>query len=335
MKRKALTQKKFSTRDLVAAGVKLYKGYSQNKKQRNNAVKKDYGGVTTQHDSKTLYNRKSMPGRKRKAWTSFKKKVNAVEISNRGKTSILLNTNYESGSIAVGAQAWSEAHLYSFNGIGVGNRDLAIIAEDINTYPTTVGATQVETFANYDALNIQKRVPILLASATLDLTWTNSGSSGIELDVYSVSYKRQATGLNSGLVASMALNASDTSPINVYNGAGAVVAAAAMQISNRGVTPFDVATGFARSGGTIMKKEKFFIAPGNSITKDYRDPRNLVWRPSENSAHYSVKGRTFSYLFCAKSVDPVIGFSFSQKSTRSYKYTIEGQTEPRSRYSQE
>lgn len=87
-------------------------------------VARDYGGVTTQKDSKNIYRRKSMPSRKRRQWTQFKKKVRACN-DDRGTRCVVFNdsstiqfTN-NIGGIPTGErqQGVCCVHLYGKDGV--------------------------------------------------------------------------------------------------------------------------------------------------------------------------------------------------------------------------
>jgi len=339
----------FNFRNVAKTGFKVASRMASNYVRSRTQTKsyrpsgRDFGGITTQHDQRTIYRAKKMPYRKKKKWVAFTKKVKAVEISDRAKSTLLINTS-TSLIVPATSQAWTESHLYSFNSTSVGNRDIAILLEDINTYKkfNSIGDVTTGTNAGIEIVNPadvnqqQTRKEILFASGTLDNTYTNSGSVGIEMDLYTISYPRQSTGTNDSFLGAVDTNAQNVSPVNVLVGNVSTVAAPISRLS-RGCTLFDMAYGMSRTGAKIIKKEKFFIAPGNSITKNIRDPKNHNYRMDNPDPVYQNKNLTQTLVACYKVVtSPLLDSgSMTLKSTRSYKYTYEGGATPYNRYVQE
>lgn len=322
-------------------GSKIYSAYkgSSNSKKSIKAPGRDFGGVTSQHDARTIYRAKKMPYRKKKKWVQFTKKVAAVEISNRAKSTLLINTS-TSLIIPADTQAWSESHLYSMKGTDVGCRDIDILLEDIQTYKRRVTPGNIltadggkEVVNPNDNAFEDTRKELLFASGTIDNTYTNSGSVGIEMDLYTIIYKRQSTGTHGSFLSAVATNSNYVSPINVVSINDSVIASQ-IDLTSRGATLFDLPYGMSRTGAKILKKEKFFIAPGNSITKNVRDPKNHSYRMDTPDLVYQNKGYTQSYVACFKVVtNPLLDSgSMTLKSTRSYKYTYEGGATPYNRY---
>lgn len=331
---------------IVQGFKKVYNGFSKSNKR--SAVKDNVSnsrGITTQHDSRTVYVRKPMPKGKRSQWKKFKSKVSAVEISNRGKTNVVLNgfndynipTTVVIDGVTYSSQGFGECHLYGFNGSAVeahsGTKDIQNILQDRNTNATTIGVTGIETRDLGSDNSFQRKAPLLFSSAYIDVTWTVSGASGVEFDLYTIVYNTPIRGQSDSITNSALASTTDNQA--VYVGSSPSVAAAArIDIRMRGVTLFDVAKGFSRCGGTIIKKEKFFIAPGNSITKSIRDAKNrTISSPVEDTGAivFATKGRTQSFFWIAKALNGA-STTVRQSATRGYKYTQEGISSSQSRY---
>lgn len=338
----------FNYRNVAKTGFKVASRFAKNYMRSRTQTRirpagRDFGGVTTQHDQRTIYRAKKMPYRKKKKWVAFTKKVKAVEISDRAKSTLLINSSQVLSVPAI-AQSWTESHLYSFNSTSVGNRDIAILLEDINTYKkvnssgdVTLGTNSgIEIINPSDVNQQQSRKEILFSSATLDNTFTNSGPVGIEMDLYTINYPRQSTGTNDSFLGAVDTNNQNVSTINVMVGTVSTPTAN-IQRGSRGCTLFDMAYGMSRTGAKIIKKEKFFIAPGNSITKNIRDPKNHNYRMDNPDIVFQNKNLTQTLVACYKVVtSPLLeNGSMTVKSTRSYKYTYEGGATPYNRYVQE
>lgn len=318
-------------------GVRMAQDYARNKTQTRTirVAGRDFGGVTTQHDARTIYRAKKMPYRKKKKWVAFTRKVKAVAVSDRAKSTLVINTN-ETVSVSNTGQAWTEAHLYSVKGTALGTRDMDILLEDtyiyktkVQTYPFPV--PQIENPDPSDLAREDTRKELLMSSGSLDLTYTNTGTIGIEMDLYTVMYSRQSQGTNGGFLPALATNFQYVSPVAVYV-AGDRVDAPNISYTDRGVSLFDVAYGMSRLGCKIIKKEKFFIAPGNSITKNVRDPKNHNFRLTSPDEVFQHKKLTQSYVACYKTISLATSGQMQQKWTRTYKYTYEGGVSPHARY---
>jgi len=340
-KRKAL---KFALNTPVSRYKQAYNvakmGYNAYKKVKSSPKSsgRDHGGVTQQHDSRTIYRARKMPYRKKKQWTKFQRKVKAVEISDRAKSTLMINTT-TSVTPAFNEQGWHECHLYPYNGTDRGTRDIEIMLEDIQTYrnnvvPGVQGAADVaqeRPLFTSSTFN-DTRKELLMSSASLDVTYSNTGSSPLEVDIYTIIYPRQSVGTNGSFVAAIDTNSQYVSPINVVSGAN-ITAAAQLSKEQRGVTLFELAYGMSRTGAKILKKEKFFIPVGNCITKNVRDPKNHNLRVTSNDAVYPLKRLTQSLVVCFKSTFVGVEVAtLTQKVSRSYKYTYEGGAQAYNRY---
>lgn len=311
----------------------------------------DKGGVTAQHDYKLQYVKKRMPKGKRKRWARFVKKVRAVEIGERGLITEVYNS-YVPYAATAGTQAILEAHIYSYGGSAKGGSDLSYISKtrEVNN-PDQEGVgfqTVTERFnasGPVTGTDTGKKAPILFESAVLDITYTNNSDDSVEMDLYYVVYKGRpvvnadqfTTDGYEGLPDYSSLtNMSDQSyaqnNVNKYHVLKAVPgpsnpiweAKLPIKLSQRGVTMFDNGDVLSRLRCKIIKKEKFIMPPGSSVTKQIRIPKNILFKESieYNSGFFGKL--TQSIFGLAKSVNPEGTTLISQKWTRTYKYTMEG-----------
>lgn len=224
-------------------------------------------GVTSQYDRKTVYYKKNMPRWKKRKWIGFVKKVEAAELKGIGTKTVVRNALLE-GTITPAnvpvSQGMLNAVLYGADGgadglTGCGFQDLKVIfSNDLQMdAPTNKGH---------------------FASAVLDATLINASTypeggvadanyGNLEVDVYEfvMTRKTDATGVG-GIYADAALVTES------INGAGT-----SLEITQRGVTPFDLPDALSR-GIKIMKKTKYFLSPGQTATYQMRDPKNYVIR---------------------------------------------------------
>lgn len=310
-------------------------------------------GITTQHDSRLIYKRKAMPKYKKKAYRKFTKKVQSVEIQSRGKQTHIYSgnttTSWDYTTDGIDIQGYHETHLYGTTGTSVSNltiglEDVGLIFDDVNTYAEAYLESVTGTIApsgltaTDQAPNQEKRhIPILFHSASVDITYTNTGSGGLEFDLYLISYPRNPTS-NSKVSLGAAIDQAyyNTNHSQTLNGnipgSSSIVPEAFPRMNYRGVTPFDMARGLATCGARILSKEKFFIAPGNSITKRISDTKNhTIWLPNSNNGGFNCK-YTQSYVAIAKSITSGTAGQFQTKATRNYHFTVNGVKTPAACY---
>jgi len=328
-------------RQAINYGVKRLGQYAKDKVKGNSKRSThDYGGITTQHDSKTIYRSKKMPYRKKKKWVAFVRKVSAVEISNRAKSTFVINSA-NTVTTAADNQAWSETHIYSQKGTDVGTRDIQYLLEDANLYQK-VQSTGLVTSSNDIIVggtfaDESTRKEILLSSASLDVTYTNTSTEGqgMEMDLYTIIYSRQTGGYHGSFLAEVDSNTTTVGAIPILTSPTNISLTSQITKAQRGITLFEMPYGLSKCGAKIVKKEKYFISSGNSITKNVRDPKNHPLRLVSGEPVFQKRGITQTLVACIKPVNPGAIVSLSTKSTRSYKYTYEGGALPFNRYKTE
>ena len=129
-------------------------------------------GISTQHDVSRVYRKKRMPRRKRKRWTRFIRKVDAVAERNLGSRTVVFNvttswTNQVAGLQDVGYCALYPASSPTASGGVTIMNDLAQIGtfENVNLNPTAA-----------DGSTIWASTKIIFKSAVLDITFRNASS---------------------------------------------------------------------------------------------------------------------------------------------------------------
>jgi len=115
-----------------------------------------------------------------------------------------------------------------------------------------------------------------------------------------------------------------------------------LTITQRGVTPWDLPTALARYKIKILKKTKYFLSPGQTMTYQYRDPGRhvMVKQRMLETDGYSRPGTTKTLLFIYKAVPgfgvgPLGGDAAEQVHigvTRKYLYKLEGMNDTRDWY---
>lgn len=237
-------------------GYRAYKSYTRTKAKRATSSP----GVTTQHDTKTIYRKKRMPRRKRKQWAKFSNKVNAVIDSAHATKTMLIN-NTDALTATAGSQLFASYNIYGMNGTNGagtrGNADLVTVAANITNYKKMV-----------------------YKSAILDLTFTNTSIFPIEMDVYHVRYNNEHEA-----------NTPLATFTNAANNTLVTTGTTSLGVTSRGATPWDFPLALSIARITIVKKTKVFLGPGNCSTYQIRDPRN------HGITKYDINNQTAGYNY--------------------------------------
>lgn len=291
-------------------------------------------GLTTQHDRMLQYRKKRMPRRRRRRWTSFKRRVEWVINSQMGtQTSVFNGSGFSQTYTGATDQCWAAACLYGTNGEGatkLGWDDL------FRMFSTTAGVPIASAGYEYH-----------FKSAILDITISavpNTGNAApLEMDIYEVWCGRKGSRQNVGGDNAVnditaGLSVTNTNPVG---GTGTV----ALSMQQRGVTLFDMPNVISQQGWRIVKKTKVFLPAGGQTTYQIRDARehvvdsaNVTAQPGSSYQGFSTGGLTKFVLICAK---PIIGYTstptansalFQIGATRKYSYVINSQNARSSGY---
>lgn len=300
-------------------------------------------GISTQHDVSHVYRKKRMPRRKRKRWTRFIKKVDAVAERNLGSRTVVFNLTQSFTNNTSGLQVLGYAALYSAESTTASTmNDLAQIGafENLNGAPTAA-----------DDATIWASTKIIFKSAILDLTFRNASSveSGgalvadsrgkMEVDVYELISPKQwddIVNIHLTTIAPFVTADADTSVIK--NAAGGTT----VSLTKRGVTPWDLPLALSQWGIKILKKTKYFVPNQDTFTYQIRDPRRRMMTQvgMQRLASCNKPKWTRHVLFIAKLVpgltvgvgDGLWTESIRIGTTRKYLYKIQGINDDRDVY---
>lgn len=251
------------------------------KKRKFSNAKRSYGktGVTFQHDTKRIYTKKSMNPRKKKKWTSFVKKVGAVSDKSLGTRQVVFNKKLDVDNDVPGNQGVVSTCLYGWNSTSIDRtwfNDMTYISNIEN-------ATQADELVNGELMRPDTNY--MFQSGVLDITMTNTSFVNaptaesttkvpiLEVDLYDLYFTKEAemNGVNvSRAEECFSINYAVDRRI-LDNNVGASLDK--IDITKRGVTPFDMSRSISAFGCKILKKTKYFLSPGQTITYQVRDPR--------------------------------------------------------------
>lgn len=293
--RRAARRRNFSRRR-VTRGYKKY-------------GKKSPAAVGVQRDVVTQYRRKPMPRYKKKTWKKFTKKVNAVVAKSQGLKTVVFNDKIDVSSTA-GNQQLATLALYGNNGSAddsqnLGWRDLYRVYKNEPSISKDVGGEPIQGKLHFQ-------------SAAIDITLkNNSPDLEMECDIY-YGYFRKDT------VSATKTNLGSQFFAGCYNVDKITAGNAQIDITQRGVTPFDCSGGLSRTAFHIVKKQKMDIQPGKSFFLQHRISSNKVmdWLTIKNY-DYAIKGLTFGMMIVFKptvSTSTTATAQFLAGVTRKYSY---------------
>jgi len=316
--------------------------YTNVKRKRVSSNTGILGG--TNADTRMIYRKKRMPKKKRKRWANFVKKVGAVEERSLGTRTVLFNdqiTQSNAGGINQPTQSCLTVAMYGFVNTFKGwlNDCNAIGQLENESNPTAqAGAT------------IDRNSKIVFTSAIMDITLRNistfresaadklASDAALELDIYELYMRKNASTPD----ATTDAWSSVSDMLKRYDEPEIGGTGTGIDIGDRGASPFELGSAMARSGIKIMKKTKFFIPNGQTITWQVRDPKRHVCRYGdlETNDGWVKPGWTRCYYLIYKlvpgltlgSTDGTYKAAISVGVTRKYAYKVEGFNEPRERY---
>lgn len=305
---------------------------------RNARRPTERSGITYQHDTRTVYRRKRMPRRKRRMWKRFTKKVQWIDEKNLGTRTVLFNVTRTITESTSGRQGLLGLCLYgweSTDAVETWGNDLKYMANLENR--AAGNPTNGDT--------VYSNSKMFFHSGVLDVTLRNSSAKDgaldpaatLEVDIYTMSspVEFEIDGVNYYTLA----NALNQTMTGIYDNNVPVLGTAA-QLINRGVSPFEITKGLSSFRFKVLKKTKYYLGSGQTLTFQVRDPRrHQFYRDKVDGLQNgpNMPGITKWYLVIFKAVPGItVGAAAGQTQqildagvTRKYMYKTEGLMEDR------
>lgn len=270
-------------------------------------------GVTTQHDVKNQYRRKTMPARKRKRWVRFVKKVHAAEDNRFGTRSIVRNLLLSGTLLSANSQTMTSFGLYTcgdtFAPATGGSVDLW---RDVVNIASALGYSDP---SSSPAAGVERgQENLRFTAGVLDFTFKNSSASvGLEVDMYIMRPRSNARW--------SASSTPETLMNDGWNQTGSTSLATTLTSSSRGVTPFQ-STALCRKF-KIYKKTKYLVGAGQTFTFQYRDPRNYQYNLNKltngGASYYGLGRKCYVVLLVIKRLVGDVGdVTYNIGVTRTY-----------------
>jgi len=329
------TRPSFSGPNLARSRLAASRAFSRSRTMTRNRRQTSGLGITTQHDERRIYRKKSMPRLQRRRWKTFKNKVLAVSEKDLGSRTTLFNATYTFQNTDPTLHNMVSMALYPNTSNIAYLNDLDTISND------EVGAWTAATGGVVD-----KTSKFIFKSGILDLTFRNSSTftaiatpnpdsaAKLETDIYEIlvnGITDDSSGTYNSLQSLFSSAAGDTQNIG---GAGTGIA-----FNRRGSSPWDFPMALSRWKIKIMKKTKFMTPNGDTFTYQMRDPKRRVASKTalDLAQGPNRRGWTKWILVISKLVPGLtVGTTAGtyQESldvgiTRKYFYKIEGQSEDR------
>lgn len=293
-------------------------------------------GTTRQRDDKTLYRKKRMPARKRRQWKKFVKKVNAVEIKDRGLQVVKYN---QDGVLATTVpaleQRFKAVHLYGAGATASepGSRDLSLLCKDAETQ----AVAWVKDFGgrmNPHIPDFKNNIEIRMQSAQLDMYIKNTGTEVLLIEVYHMWYVKNN---NAPSFADAYAWVTSKEQIKQEYEGSSVTAMTPVGLNTFNATLFDEGQLISKLGATIKSVRQVFLGSGDVHHMQIRDPKNYSinlfnYRLQDGTGYqgYVDPKLTETYLVVAKNVDNSLSGTFTVNACRTYRYTVEGVKQPAS-----
>lgn len=311
---------------------------TRNKKRQTSGV-----GVSTQHDSRLIYRKRRMGGRRRRRWKRFVNRVHAVSEKDLGSQQVVFNkTNTVTNNLFYN-QVCGTVCLYGMSSSSpvCGENDMSKVADLLYSNAADTAPT---------GLDVDGSSKFLFQSAVLDVTIRNdSRNNGLsdsrarmEVDVYELVVNTEAT---SGVDFNNILDLFSTnSTLMMLGGIAPSVGVAKIAYFLRGVTPFELSYPLSKFRIKIYKKTKYQLANGDQVTYQLRDPRrhSLVCDSMRIFSGFNKPGLTKILFIVGKlapglQVGPVGTEGLYQEqlqiaATRKYMFKLENYTEDRVYY---
>lgn len=292
----------------------------------------------TNADQRLVYKKGRMPRTRRRRWRRFVQKVNFVGERDLGARTVLFSDKIIQSQSNDTEQGCLTLALYSFfNSSNNHLNDLYKIGSQENVGNPTAAAGD----------RVAQNSKVMFQSAVMDVTIRNTSTvnngtadvqtseAALEMDVYEMYMRENASDISLQYPSmSDLLNAYDDPEIG-GTGSG-------FNIQSRGCSPFELGAQLGRFRIKILKKTKYFIPNGQTITFQVRDPKRHVCRYGDLSkndrwnrdgwtkiiylVYKLVPGLTRGTLVNTYKDGVTIGL------TRKYMYKIEGVNEPRESY---
>lgn len=297
-------------------------------------------GITTQHDSKRIYVKKTMPSSKKKGWKSFVRKVHAVSEKELGARQVIFNKSVYRENYTQNEHIESGYVLYGQSSTSSHYNDLKQISGLENV---SFSDSRTSGQSTYDSTKF------MFQSGILDMTVRNTSTfresdadkpnayAKMEIDVYEMTIGKNAEDGSVGLVDVGALFAQNkTFTEKLANGS------AEIEHTSRGSTPFDFSYTLGKFGVKILKKTKYMVPNGETFTYQVRDPkrRSITQQDIESQIGFNRPGWTRVVWLIAKLVpgctlgntNGTYKESITVGVTRKYFYKLEGSNEDRTSY---
>jgi len=283
-----------------------------------------------------------MPRYRRKRWKRFMNKVHAVSERDLGSRTVVMNVSATFYSKVANYQGVGSVALYPQGSTASSwlNDLTNISALENSGDPTAAAGTTVLDTTNF-----------IFKSGVLDITirntsglyvsdgvYTLDSQAKIELDIYEITARKQfQTGTTVYHKLETALEYGGTLTNNLAGGGTAI------ELARRGATPWDLPAALSYFGMTIQSKKKYFMANGDTITYQLRDPKRHVIQQErmQNEVGVNKPGWTRHVLFLFKLIPGLqkgttVGVSYGEQIqvgvTRKYLYKIEGANDDRDQW---
>lgn len=325
---------RFMVNRMLRKGPRSFRGQQTKRRKKMSSGR----GVTLEHDRTPVYRKRRMPRRMRRRWVRQVRKNNYMDQYKLGTRTIMFNSSYTRGNADATLHGTAWFSLYGGHSANAQMDDLQFMSNKENEgNPTFVEGGSVHPSTKY-----------FFRSGILDMTIRNVSSDGdnvnnladvpLEVDIYEILSGRPWMERDGGTTLTEYPNLKDlySDALSEINGIGNDTK---IDLESRGATPWDNTFALGRWRLKILKKTKYRIGAGNTITYQLRDPRQrtISKQRLQEIAGANVPGWTKHIWIVFKAVPGIpvgnAAGTFQERitvgATRKYTYKIEGETDDR------
>lgn len=313
---------------MVGRAVRFRNSISRTKTQTTKSRARESAPLTYDNDFKTDYRYRRMPRRRRRRWVRFVKKVNAVTLRQQQGLKKIIFRRLQSLNSANGSCAFTELMLYS--GDGSSANHAADLGEIFRGH---LGATEFDQANDMSvAINTNTQKKLHFESSQLEVTVKNTGTNKAILEVYYIRCRKQhaqTTADQYNCVSGVFELGFKKQEQVVDDEEANNIGLGPQNQFQIGTTPFQ-SPRFC-STFKILKRKKFTVAPGNSVSWILKDPRNRTIEANNVRSELFLPFTTHGYfmqsygepgLFGPDPPQPTAGLATNLLiyTTRKYQY---------------
>lgn len=279
--------------------IQRYRNRNNRAIRSKNGPRKESPLLTYDNDYKTDYRYKRMPKKRRRRWKRFVNKVHSIARRDQGLKQYMVEEAYKVDELTTFCN-FGQALLYTPDA-----RLASLNADMGNIFRNILTATAFDNINSVINADVDKK--IYFNSAQMDVSWRNTGSAPLIIDLYKVACRKD-----------FALTNQDTynDAVGLYRMGfqkqgqivdkedGNLVGDGRNDSLWPGSTPFQ--SSLFCQHFRILQKRRITIAPGNTVSITLKDTKNRLINANEQRAKICKRGQTHGYIWQSMGVPGLV-----------------------------